>query len=355
MIRRSMGVIVTVTALLFCSCGGGGPAQFDGVYFGLGGDYNNGIVAGTGGRLGTTTDGGDTFIRLNLSFDVSQPQSVKSIAPPTPAYTINWDMYDVAFKDGWTGLVVGDKGGMLRTWDAGITWEKIDLGLSTKLRGVEWDLTLGSTYTFGDEGKVLKSNDDGITWDVQITPRISIVYGGCFLTGDKGWLVGEDGLFWGTEDGGTTWNDIVPRDMNGDPIDLSGNRLRDCWWGMGGYGFVVGENGTFLRTENDGTNWEKIDLGLSAEFRKINFNEDGSVGMMVGDPYIGRTLDWGKTWYSIPLSPGQELALAIKDIRLRLEEAWGVGEDDFFYRCQNLKNESTDPEPPICIQTKITF
>jgi photosystem II stability/assembly factor-like uncharacterized protein len=364
--------IIKIAAIVFVSlffafslspCGSASPeAQLDGVYFGLGGDEDRGIVGGTDGRVGTTDDGGVNWGRFEIQFNISQlpgggTQAAKfPVQPPASVRILDWDIYDIQFKDGFTGFIVGDKGGLARTFDGGSTWNEIDLGISTALRGLKWDLGLSAAYTYGDDGKVFRSDDDGFTWNPQITPKPNIIYGGCFVDGLIGRLVGEDGLILETDDGGANWNEITPRDMNGDPIDLSGIRLRDCYWSNQGIGMIIGSGGTFLRTENDGTNWTKLDLGFDYELRKIDFKLDGSLGFMVGhNNYLGRSLDWGQTWYKLPLSESQEAMLAIKDLVLNLDTGWAVGHDDMFYRCENLRNEPTDDNPPICVNVRIAF
>jgi photosystem II stability/assembly factor-like uncharacterized protein len=360
-----IAVIVFVSvffAFSLCPCFGAAvEEQLDGVYFGLGGDPDRGIVGGTGGRVGTSDDGGLIWTNFQIQFNISQlpgggTQAAKfPVQPPQSVRIIDWDIYDIQFKDGFTGFIVGDKGGIVRTMDGGTTWSEIDLGISTKLRGFKWDLSLSAAYTYGDDGKVFRSDDNGFNWDLQITPKLNIIYGGCFLDNQKGWLVGEDGYIVETDDGGTNWSEKTLQNMTG-PIDLSGIRLRDCYWGLNGYGAIIGSGGTFLHTENDGANWIKIDLGVDDEFRKIDFTPDGSLGFMVGhNTYLGRSLDFGKTWYKLPLSPGEQLALAIKDLYLEFEDGWAVGHDDMLYKCENLRNDTSDPEPPICLDIKIAF
>ena len=116
-----------------------------------------GLLAGNGGALFRTTDGGVTWTRLNSGVD----QIIGSIA----------------FADATTGVAVGGEQGMgfiLRTTDGGATWEQVvadyDVGLNDRWVGFV-DVDFGEDgFGVAVGGKVLLvTTDGGATWTPEET------------------------------------------------------------------------------------------------------------------------------------------------------------------------------------------
>lgn len=76
-------------------------------------------------------------------------------------------------------------------------------------------------------------------------------------------------------------------------------------------GKVLGFNGTFLRTTNGGTNWIVDSTGVRAFYYGMSFL-NANLGLVVGSyGLILRTTDGGLTWDSIP-SPTEEFLHAVQ-------------------------------------------
>lgn len=106
-----------------------------------------------------------------------------------------------------------------------------------------------------------------------------------FLNQNKGWIVGSQGTFLETNDGGSTWqpNPTVTKD-----------RIRDVYFADENHGWILAEKDTFaslgnspsyiLETINGGRNWKRVNLENEGKERlvRIFFSKDG-FGRAVGE------------------------------------------------------------------------
>jgi photosystem II stability/assembly factor-like uncharacterized protein len=69
-------------------------------------------------------------------------------------------LMDVEFVDAKNGWVVGDGGFVARTTDGGETWKKLDPGTTRRLLAVE-ALTATTAFLAGEQGTILSTNDGG--------------------------------------------------------------------------------------------------------------------------------------------------------------------------------------------------
>ena len=149
---------------------------------------------------------------------------------------------DVCFSDSSTIHAVG-LGWVLRSDDAGRSWERLDL-TGDFFCSVFFPDPL-SGYICGSSGTILKTTDGGQSWR-------EIRKGGStgkrnqpfralwFVDADTGFVVGDSGLFWKTENGGADWSQVAqtPDDVDFTDISVHGNR-----------GWVVAKNGRIFYFE----------------------------------------------------------------------------------------------------------
>jgi photosystem II stability/assembly factor-like uncharacterized protein len=176
------------------------------------------------------------------------------------------DLNDICFVNAQCGWCVGRHGAILRTCDAGRTWEKINIGEQYYLRGVQF-VSETEGWAVGNNA-IFHSSDGGKTWNIQATldtEAISVH----FSNQEKGWVVGFDGLILHTSDGGRTWI----RQQSGTKM-----HFKSVWfinentgWAVGGW--EVGDRyedesgkpregwfeGIILRTVNGGQTWERVE------------------------------------------------------------------------------------------------
>jgi photosystem II stability/assembly factor-like uncharacterized protein len=282
-------------------------------------DQRHGWVAGSGGTLLETTDGGQTWNKVH---------------PPT-ADTLR-DVYFANDHDGWLvcerdvfKLKTNDepRSYFLKTGDGGLTWQRvIPNGVEANAKLVRAVFT-GSDrgWTFGEGGVAMFTRDGGASWSRQTLPTKYLMLGGAFVDEQHGWLVGAGATILQTSDGGTTWHSGIVRDgasTRFTSISFVGNRLG---WAVGSAGrafattdggrawfeqrtnvtsdlldvkfidaaegWIAGTNGTLLHTTNSGVRWSIEPSGTTHALERIFFT-DQNHGWAVG--FGGSILAFGK-------------------------------------------------------------
>lgn len=147
-------------------------------------------------------------------------------------------MADVQFSDSITAHAVG-YGWVLRSVDAGHSWQRLDL-TGDFFRSIHFPDAL-TGYICGSSGTLLKTSDGGQSWH-------EIRKGGStgkrnqpfrslwFADADTGYVVGDEGLFWKTDNGGTTWSQVEQVPDNVDFTDIF--VLGDRGWAVAGSGRI---------------------------------------------------------------------------------------------------------------------
>ncbi|HEX5705158.1 MAG TPA: YCF48-related protein [Pyrinomonadaceae bacterium] len=272
-------------------------------------DQNHGWVAGSGGTLLETGDGGATWKR------------VATLTKDT--------LRDVCFVDEHTGWLIAERdvyklktndearSYLLRTDDGGLTWRPIYLDgtdLNARLvRVIFADAAHG--WVFGETGVVLATSDGGAHWTPQSPPTRHLLLGGAFFDSSRLWLVGASSTIIHTSNSGVTWQTATVRDnvkfrfhstsfisdRLGWAVGSSGRifatsdggrtwfsqrsnvavDLLDVKFISPSEGWAAGANGTLLRTVNGGRHWFAETTGISHELTRIHF-VDRNHGWAVG-------------------------------------------------------------------------
>jgi photosystem II stability/assembly factor-like uncharacterized protein len=163
-------------------------------------------------------------------------------------------------------------------------------------------------WVFGDDGSVYRTNDCGDTWIDQSIDTYFEVLQGLFLDPDTGWIaVSSDqqdawGYIYKTNNGGYTW-DQQYFDQNSSIIDLSFIN-HDTGWALAfcnrQYPTVIQKN-FFLKTTDSGTNWSLLDSIDQYGAERMQFLND-TLGYLAGmyDPPLMKSTDGGMTWQAAP-------------------------------------------------------
>lgn len=262
-------------------------------------------VRGTaGGRhpltLLTTSDGGSTWCRSTISADRTR------------------DLGRVFFIDPDVGFMLGQSCTVMRTEDGGETWsdrrfcDSSHWFLSIAAFDSEW-IWLG-----GDVGGLSRSRDGGVSWEkvTDLPPPNVPVQGFAFFSREV--VVFTESLNSGlyrTTDGGETWqrqeSPAGPRQW---PFDIA---LANATTAV-----AVGMNGTIIRTVDWGETWHTVESPVSATLWGVDFGADG-FGVAVGE---GGTIlvstDAGASWTAEESPVRAELVRASV---LDIEHAWVSG------------------------------
>jgi photosystem II stability/assembly factor-like uncharacterized protein len=246
------------------------------------------------------------------------------------------DLNAVFFADSKRGWIAGDGGFLSRTKDGGRTWSSQSVGTTDAIndiyfRGKDDGYLLASNRIFG-------STDGGETWrEVRqfeerdfggATPEL---YSIRFSGKKNGWVVGSasrgdvivESLIIHTGDGGASWvRQIVP--VREDLIHL--DFINDD------KGWVVGAGGTILFTRDGGKNWTKQPSGTQITLYHVDFRNE-RVGWAVGERgTVLRTTDGGETWVSVPV-PVRSTLLSVTFVDE--DQGWIVGRGGIILRSED--------------------
>lgn len=125
---------------------------------------------------------------------------------------IHYLLLDGAYSQGRIGAIAGSGGTIMFTEDGGFTWEKASLlgDTDTRFNAIFFSEGKGA-WAVGSRGRIFHSNGGARLWrqqDSTVTANLNDVY---FTSEKGGWAVGEQGIIVRTRDGGKTWTDVDSR------------------------------------------------------------------------------------------------------------------------------------------------
>ena len=234
-------------------------------------------------------------------------------------------LQDVYFMDNQNGLVVGDGGLMLVTFDGGKTWEKMEVDMRPPGAGQRpggggpppgfgrggpaplyniyfADENVG--YITGGRATILKTEDGGKTWarkmamsdtpgrDGNPRPLRANLMGIQMINETVGFIAGSENTIIKTTDGGETWVGSSERARVGE----TRNNLENIWFVSETTGWVIGSFGTLLHTADGGETWEKRNPGFDNNLFGIHFVDENTGWICGQEGLILHTADGGATW-----------------------------------------------------------
>jgi photosystem II stability/assembly factor-like uncharacterized protein len=272
-------------------------------------DQNRGWVAGSGGTLLETIDGGQTWRKL-------YPLTKDNLR----------DVYFANEKIGWLiaerdvlKLKTNDEPRtyLLKTEDGGFSWRRVFLNGSDVnarlVRAVFADAERG--WVFGESGVVFSTRDGGDHWVRQASPTRHLLLGGAFVDPAHGWLVGAGATILQTSDGGMTW-------QSGNVRDGADARFAAASFVGKSLGWAVGTAGRVFATTDGGLTWFEQRSNVNDDLSDVKFI-DASEGWAVGTQgTLLHTIDGGVHW-SAP-SSGTSHALE-RIFFIDRNHGWAVG------------------------------
>ena len=129
-----------------------------------------------------------------------------------------------------------------------------------------------------------------------------------FVDDKNGWISGDYGLIWRTQDRGNTWQ---PQ-KSGTILPLRGISFSDTK-----NGWAVGDQGLIIHTSDGGNTWVKQESGIKEHLQKVNFL-DARKGFAIGVfASFLRTKNGGETWEDI----SQQIKEPEKEVEWFIDEA----------------------------------
>jgi len=272
-------------------------------------DQNHGWVAGSGGTLLETVDGGQSWRKLR------------------PLTTDN--LRDVYFANEKIGWLVAERDELklktndeprtylLKTEDGGFTWRTVLLrgadANARLVRAVFADAERG--WVFGETGVVFATWDGGAHWVRQAAPTKHLLLGGAFADNAHGWLVGAGATILQTSDGGQNWQSANVHDGAGARFTAAsfvGNRS----------GWAVGTAGRIFATTDGGRTWFEQSSNVAEDLSDVKFI-DTSEGWAVGSQgTLLYTRDGGTHWSASPSGTSHALE---RIFLIDRNHGWAVG------------------------------
>lgn len=268
-------------------------------------DSKRGWVAGDGGFMAFTEDGGGSWIERPLA----------------TSHSIN----DIFFVSKERGFALAG-GTIFETSDGGHIWRE-----SHKFSAAEFDGATPELYSLRFNGKkrgwvvgstsrgdeivnsiLAITRDSGETWQVLEAPtKLELIHID-FVDDKHGWIVGAGGAILHTDDAGETWH----RQTSETTVTLYHVDFRNE-----NQGLVVGEKGAILRTEDGGKSWRNVESPVRSTLLSVQFVSEDE-GWIVGrGGVILRSSDRGQSWKGQESGTKQNVYALFIDKKI----GWAVG------------------------------
>ncbi|MBI5134808.1 hypothetical protein HZA86_01045 [Candidatus Uhrbacteria bacterium] len=242
-----------------------------------------GMVVGNKGAILKTTNGGAVW-NVQLS-------------------ATNRNLFSVAMTSATTAYVAGEGNILLKTTDGGsgspYSWQNRDGGRMYTFRAIDFaDASNGMIV--GDGGStMLKTTDGGATWGGVSTPDNAgeIANAVDLVSGTTtGWMVDSNGGIYRTTDLGDNW---TRQTANVSGASIVGTPLNGVWASDANTATVVGDNGLVVNTTDAGATWTRraTDVINDNNGESVHFPVNAATGWVVGgEGLILKTSDSGATW-----------------------------------------------------------
>lgn len=287
-------------------------------------DLNNGWVATVYGYIAHTDNGGDTW-SLQGNYDPYNGANAIDMVSATHGYVAltqkiiettdgeNWNeifnangtgtvFRDIHFLNDTLGIVLSYNQ-ILKTTDGGQSWTTIfsnpNFGFEV-LKFVDENTIIAVGLDYGS-GNILVSHDGGLTWSLPQEGAGLMLRDVYFLDNQTGFIIGSNGVFLKTTDGGLTWQSSTQFQnlLQPDP---------SIYFSTATTGFVSAMTGQFFRTTDGGNTWTDIFTPANRTYESIYFLDSlhGWAASSVLTEIIA-TSDGGLTWSSIYTGAGWPL------------------------------------------------
>ncbi|MFC6859362.1 ELWxxDGT repeat protein [Zunongwangia atlantica] len=270
---------------------------------------------------------------------------------------LDFDLNDIIYLKEQEFIAVGTEGLVLKTYNAGQTWEKKHTGDYRSLFQVEFPDERNG-YALGDQ-IILKSEDAGESWFELEFPAKEYPYPRniTFIDAEKGFLFSENGKILVTNNGGKDWyseeinhrnltkglfinettgfllttysNQILKTIDSGNSwnvlelnsSDNSSRNFIDIFFIDQENGFLLNNSGDVYSTTDSGITWEQTSSSIARKPSRIKFANENT-GYITSSEGLFKTEDRGVTWnlvfddyrinnLSFALSDNDEYALIV--------------------------------------------
>jgi photosystem II stability/assembly factor-like uncharacterized protein len=221
---------------------------------------------------------------------------------------LNQHYWALDFLDENYGTIACGGGKILKTTEGGLSWTEHQAGDANDLFAID---IIDSQHiaAAGLNGKNVYSNDGGINWTQNNRLQHDELNSIKFINTDTGYTIGTyGGDSWGirkTTNRGATWFSPPIANLSEWELELL----------PGGIGYAVGSDLWITKTTGGYDNWEG--LFLNANFVDVFFTNEltgyAADGRYTGGP-LYKTTDGGLTWFGLPNFPSQIFTSSLRSI-----------------------------------------
>jgi photosystem II stability/assembly factor-like uncharacterized protein len=242
--------------------------------------------------------------------------------PPLPyrPITMQDKFFDVWPTSPDRAFIVGARGKVLLTEDDGHHFKPIDIGTHEAVFAIRM-VDDENGYLTGQDGLAMRTRDGGKTWERLNTRTKLYIFALSFPDRLHGFMVGERGLVLSTTDGGESFlkrelEHIFPPELKDYALPFEEPDFYGVNFMDNNHGWVVGEMGRIWTTDNGGKSWQeqqdelmpqwKHELATNEDPRFLDFTLPSFYGISFRDPQHGaacgvngtivQTSDGGKSW-----------------------------------------------------------
>ena len=265
-----------------------------------------GIVYVTGSMIWKTTDGGQSWDTIFWN----------------PSYYIG----ALQFVDENTIIAVGQDpcaGNIIVSHDGGLSWTEPQEAAGLWLTDVHFTSNL-TGYIIGQNGTYLTTSDGGLTWQnatqfQSLLQPYPTIY---FTTASTGFVTADYNQRFKTTDGGITWTDISPGSGNRNYTSI---HFVDSLHGWAASSILT----EIMATSDGGVTWNSIYAGSGWGLTDVAFSDNGEGWACGGMGTILHTIDNGNSW-SLIESPLEVTYSKIEIITP--QKIWIVGGDGLAFQ-----------------------
>lgn len=236
------------------------------------------LAVGDTGTILRSIDGGD-----NWTYD------------PLPGFQSNFN--SLFFGDNGLGYIVGDSFGIAspNVWvssDSGSSWLPFGQpapSLTGKSLNSIWvpKADPNKAVIVGEKGLIINTQTAGLSWNAPLTGTTVPLKGVWFFNDQIGFAVGPNRTLLRTTDCGDSWS-VVPLQNGDELITITGRDSLE--------GYIMGSAGVILQTLDGGNNWASISSGFYPALTDVTFLDD-SFGIAAGQfGVVARTSNGGDSW-----------------------------------------------------------
>lgn len=213
-----------------------------------------------------------------------------SIQAPLAAKSLLLDVIKINNKL----IAVGERGHILISSDSAKTWQQQNVPTQSTLTSVYF-INNKIGWVVGHDAIILKTIDAGKTWQqVYAAPEEQLPLLDIWFKDEKdGIALGAYGYYLETSDGGKTWNSryISDDDFHLNALDSTEN----------GCLYVAAEAGNVYRSNDNGKNWKSLSTPYEGSFFSIKALDCNTVYVAGLRGNLYQSSDAGETWKKIPL------------------------------------------------------